>query len=103
MRYIVEQTATAAILWEGEASSAAAALDAHAAAAGCGDYAALCVRYGVDAGVVAYLATVECAYCGHTGEDRGVPAVDDHAAWERESADHSADCEWARTRAFRRY
>jgi hypothetical protein len=46
-----------------------------------------------------------CLHCGRemTGPDPDfTPKLDDEAGWTAESARHAPDCEWVRTRAFRR-
>ncbi len=52
-------------------------------------------------------STVECAYCSrdvpadHVTD--AVPAADDDEAWEELAKHHLPGCEWARTRAHRRF
>lgn len=47
-------------------------------------------------------ATDRCAYCDATVTAReSVPAIDDDSAWTALANEHSADCEWVRTRAHR--
>jgi hypothetical protein len=46
-----------------------------------------------------------CLHCGRemTGPDPDrMPKLEDEAGWEAEAGRHAPDCEWVRTRAFRR-